>query len=130
MKEKRRFINIILLTLIIAVLLSVYAFLCSCGVVIPCVFYKITGLYCPGCGNTRAALAFLRFDFSAMLHYNLMFLPEILYVAMVYLVSAGNYIKNNKFSYRSPCKAIDWIFLILLLLWAVIRNVLPIFSLS
>lgn len=37
---------------------------------IPCMFQRLTGLYCPGCGGTRAVKAFFRGDIlaSIMLH--------------------------------------------------------------
>ena len=37
---------------------------------IPCLFHMITGLYCPGCGGTRAALALLRGQVVKSLLYN------------------------------------------------------------
>ena len=37
---------------------------------IPCIIYKITGKYCPGCGITRMLLAMLRLDFAAALRWN------------------------------------------------------------
>ncbi|QMV42022.1 DUF2752 domain-containing protein [Cohnella cholangitidis] len=40
------------------------------GIGIPCVFHELTGLYCPGCGITRAALSLLRLDFTQAYRYN------------------------------------------------------------
>jgi hypothetical protein len=37
---------------------------------IPCVFHELTGLYCPGCGMTRAVLALLRLDVYQAFRYN------------------------------------------------------------
>ncbi|WP_127585605.1 DUF2752 domain-containing protein [Paenibacillus koleovorans] len=37
---------------------------------IPCVFHTWTGLFCPGCGITRAALALLRLDVEQAFRYN------------------------------------------------------------
>lgn len=37
---------------------------------IPCLFHIITGLYCPGCGGTRAAAALLRGQILKSLVYN------------------------------------------------------------
>lgn len=36
----------------------------------PCIFRKATGIYCPGCGSTRALRALFRGDFLAALRYN------------------------------------------------------------
>ena len=47
-----------------------------------CVFYQLTGLYCPGCGSGRASVALLHLDFAAALGYNLLYvllLPFIVY---------------------------------------------------
>lgn len=46
---------------------------------LPCIFQLLTGLYCPGCGGTRAIVSLLRGDFvtSFLLH------PFVPYVAVV-----------------------------------------------
>ena len=36
----------------------------------PCIFYKLTGLYCTGCGTGRAAVAILHGDLLAAFGYN------------------------------------------------------------
>ena len=40
-----------------------------------CIFYQWTGLYCPGCGATRAFSALLHGDIKASLHDNLLLIP-------------------------------------------------------
>lgn len=57
-----------------------------------CIFLKITGYYCPGCGNTRSLLAFLHGDIIGALHNNitpilLFALLLLLYVEFLFSVS-------------------------------------------
>jgi hypothetical protein len=40
---------------------------------LPCPLYVSTGLYCPGCGLTRAGLAFLRGNIAQAFGYNIFF---------------------------------------------------------
>ena len=40
-----------------------------------CSFYRLTGLYCSGCGTTRALYAALHGDFYAAFRYNLLLFP-------------------------------------------------------
>ncbi len=52
----------------------------------PCLFRTITGLYCPGCGGTRALIALLHGNLILSFFYH----PLVLYVAVlavIYLVS-------------------------------------------
>ena len=48
-----------------------------------CMVYKWTGLYCPGCGCTRALSALLHGDLKASLHNNLLLIPGFLLVALL-----------------------------------------------
>ena len=56
---------------------------------IPCPVHLLTGLYCPGCGNTRALHALVHLDFIGMLNYNLLF--PFLFVILGWLL-AGEYL--------------------------------------
>lgn len=40
-----------------------------------CMFYQWTGLYCPGCGATRALSALIHGDITASLHNNILLIP-------------------------------------------------------
>ena len=48
----------------------------------PCVFNKVTGLCCPGCGGTRAARALLRGEIIKSIYDY----PPLLYAVIVYVI--------------------------------------------
>ncbi len=119
--------KLLAVTLLSVVAVGVIAFLVTKGLRIYCLFNLITGLNCAGCGNTRAAFALLRLDFGAMLHYNLFFPLEIAYIFRVYFVCAKNYLKSGKVFFNIRPSWIDISFLILLVVWTVVRNVTPLY---
>lgn len=50
-----------------------------------CIFRRITGIPCPGCGMTRACLAAMRLDFhSAFFYHPLWFLPAPLVLGTIF----------------------------------------------
>ncbi len=63
----------------------------------PCVFVKMFGICCPGCGMTRAWLSVLQFDFISAFKFHPMFftIPVIAF----YLVFDGAFAKNKKLNY-------------------------------
>ncbi len=82
--KKKRFTKRELVTL--GVLLALGAAVCAVLLIVPpgsprakwlpkCMFHKMTGLYCPGCGATRALSAMLHGDVKASLHNNLLLFP-------------------------------------------------------
>ena len=122
---KKRLLRLVLLSLLaLAGLFLIYLIFNSTGFGIPCVFFKITGIKCPGCGNTRAVQSLLTLNFRASLSYNYLYPLELLYILWVYLHSAMKYIKEGKFNYNPSCQALDIIILIVIILWIPIRNVL------
>ena len=120
----RRSIHILLISLGIFFAVVVFYVLAVHGIGIPCLFHKVTGLLCPGCGNSRAALALLRLDVAGALAYNLLFPLEFFYLAWVYFCCCRQYLKTGKFTYRPPFIAADIAILILLVLWWVVRNLI------
>ena len=44
----------------------------------PCLFHRLTGFYCPGCGGTRAFIALMSGQFLKSLYYH----PLVLYTAV------------------------------------------------
>ena len=101
---------------------GIFWLLAQFGIGIPCIFNRLTGLQCPGCGNSRAALALLRLDFSAAFRYNPLCFLEFGYIGWVLFHSARNYLKDGKFTYQPPMLWIDLLILIVLLLWWPLRN--------
>lgn len=43
---------------------------CCFNSFIPCIFHKITGLYCPGCGVTRMLISIFKLEFYQAFRYN------------------------------------------------------------
>lgn len=66
------------------------------GPIIPCIFNKITGFYCPGCGMTRALHSIFRFDFYQAFRFNaLIFIMPPNFI-LYYLSKHNKYIKLEK----------------------------------
>ena len=122
--RSRRKLHILLLTLAIAMLVGLFYLLSRSGIGIPCLFNKITGLQCPGCGNSRAALSLLQLDFRAAFQHNLLFPLEFGYIVWVYLFCCVRYLQGKSFSYRPTHPWLDISVLILVILWGIIRNMI------
>ena len=55
---------------------------------LPCIFYLLTGLYCPGCGAGRACYSILHLRFADALCYNPL-MTILLPLIGLYIVSTG-----------------------------------------
>lgn len=123
--QKRQIYLIVLTAAILIVGLALYV-LAKIGHPVPCLFHKLTGLQCPGCGNTRAVLALLELDIVGALSYNYLFPVCVFYLCFVYIRCAIAYYRTGKFTYRTPAPAMDIVILALLVIWWVVRNILHI----
>ncbi len=90
--KKKRFTKQKLITL--GVLLVLGAAACVVLLLVPpgsphakwlpkCMFHQLTGLYCPGCGATRALSAMLHGDLKSSLHNNLLLFPLLALIAVL-----------------------------------------------
>ena len=89
-----------------------------------CVFYRLTGLYCPGCGSTRAVMALLHGRFLLSFHENPMPLTCLVLALLGYIeLWALTFGKKLRLL---PRKWQLWAALVgLYLVWAVVRNFVP-----
>jgi len=55
----------------------------------PCLFHALTGLWCPFCGGTRAAWAFMHGDWRLMMHANALFPTMVAVAAWTWLAWLG-----------------------------------------
>lgn len=103
-----------------------YAGFCKAtGWALPCLFYKLTGLYCPGCGVTRMCLALLRLDFPAAFAANKGVFAALPVLAVLLAWSAYRWVKELSQSRMEQTAA--WVLLGYFLLYGLLRN-LPAFS--
>lgn len=80
---------------------SAYAyFVMTAGWGIPCLFRKMTGLLCPGCGVTHMCICLMQGDIAGAAKHHcllLFFLPPLLLVLGDYVIG---YIRSGKYRLR------------------------------
>mgnify|MGYP001218653100 CR=1 FL=1 len=90
----------------------------------PCFFQQMTGLYCPGCGGTRAVLALLTGHPVKSFFYH----PVVLYVAVLVGIFLGSFalerISKGKIHGISFRIGYLWTGLFLVIINWLIRNLL------
>ncbi len=103
------------ISLIIGILVLILLF--KYGIGIPCIFHKITGLHCPGCGMTRAFGALIELKPYQAIRYNALLLLIPLYG--IYCVLKYKHIKY--------ANIIIYILLGIIIIYGILRNI-PMFS--
>ena len=105
---------------------AVFYLLAQQGIGIGCPVYQLTGLRCPGCGNSRAALALLQLELVTALQYNWLFPLEFGYLLWFLGKSCAAYLRAGRFSYQPKSWWPDAAVLAAVLLWGILRNILGI----
>ncbi|MGW1022503.1 DUF2752 domain-containing protein [Streptomyces sp. NPDC002577] len=113
----------------LGVLASVGAAFAYVGVVDPnepghypvCPLYRVTGIYCPGCGGLRSAHAFVHGDFVAALRDNALGVAGYVLFAVLWVVWAVRAAQGRPLRI-DPRPAHLWAFGVLVLAFTVVRN--------
>ncbi|GAB4315997.1 MAG: DUF2752 domain-containing protein [Candidatus Sumerlaeia bacterium] len=94
----------------------------SSGVYPPCMFHKLTGLHCPGCGGTRAVHSLLHGDVRQALAWNALVPALIAGLVVLWGFYAGQYLFKGRRNFPPlPSRWARLIFIGLLIFW-VARN--------
>lgn len=91
-----------------------------------CQFHALTGLYCPGCGATRASYQLLHGNLLAALHDNALVIASLPTLAARVIWVLNRQRRGQPVPLFIPAAAL-WVFLVLALVFVVLRN-LPAFS--
>lgn len=97
-------------------------FLSSVKEVLPeCLFFRLTGLHCPGCGGTRSAEALVHFNLGEAIRQHAWFTGTVLLGLPVLLWMALT--EKNK-SLSGPCFSNYWLWfcLVSLIVYTITRN--------
>ena len=87
-----------------------------------CLFHKLTGWNCPGCGGTRAAYQLLHGHLLRALHDNALFILILAGLAVWSLRWAVRKMRNQPATFNVPAK-VWWWFLVVALIFTGLRNV-------
>ncbi len=114
--KRKDYIIIIIVVTVMAILVLMER------IAIPCIFNKVTGLYCPGCGITRAIRALLKGNIAESFHNNALLYTVLPVVGIVEIIY-----RLTKRKYKKMYNIILILALISALVFGVLRN-LPQFS--
>lgn len=89
-----------------------------------CIFHKITGLYCPGCGITRCLNAIIHMKFYQAFRFNpyLFLLMPLIFPYVSYQIYIWIFSLKDKLTTKIP-KGILITLLITLILYGILRNI-------
>ena len=95
-EKKRCLIKVFRQISIILLLGGIYLIIVrKIGKGIPCIFFKLTGLQCPGCGMTRAMVEIGKGNFRAAFQYNVLSLT-VFPVLCIYMLFRLVHTEMNK----------------------------------
>lgn len=67
---------------------------------IPCIFYKITGVQCPGCGMSRAILALMHGKWKQAFYYNRLSITLLPVLLLYLLYRSKKYIYDGRVNFH------------------------------
>jgi hypothetical protein len=86
-----------------------------------CALYKLTGLYCPGCGGLRATHQLLHGRLLAAFHFNPLFIVALPLLFWAFARATSRYFRGESFV---PALRPNWLWSsgVAILLFGIIRN--------
>jgi hypothetical protein len=88
----------------------------------PCLFHQLTGLFCPGCGTTRAILHLLHGEFREAVGSNPLLLVALPMLAVALAESRTRGMWRERLR-RVVCNpAVGWGFAVVTILFGILRN--------
>jgi len=116
--KNKQYIFLIIVVILMAILLI------HGKIAIACVFYEITGLYCPGCGITRSILSLIDGNIYQAFRYNPIIFIDI---PLIIITSIIDFIYKDNKKVKKVTNVIYIMLLIITLVFGVLRNI-PYFS--
>ncbi len=92
------------------------------GFGLPCMFHKVTGLLCPGCGLTRSIVALSRLDIARALSYHPLVFLCIAYFLWFGISAAVRYVRGEEDALWVRPAWLHVAVLVILLLFGILRN--------
>ena len=119
-------IKIILIEISIVLIAVVLINIINIDDIIPnCLFFEATGLQCPSCGGTRCVINLLQGNFKEAFFSHMIFFLTIIYLLIcnvIYIINLNRKEKIAEWIYPKYWYSI--IFVILLILYTILRNLL------
>ena len=119
----RKAISVVLPVFIVAAALLFFILDPAKHIIFPrCVFYSLSGYYCPGCGSQRAIHNLLHLNIAGVVKNNILFLPA----AVVIIYHYVHPVMNRRLGLRLPnilyMKHTPWVILGIVSVFWILRN--------
>ena len=92
------------------------------GLAIPCLFRKVTGLLCPGCGVTGMCVALLHLNWRGAFSCHPVLFVLLLPLTAVFICGAAGYVQNGRFRFARWQNLILYVSVAALVIFGVVRN--------
>ena len=117
---------VVVLPLLSIPILYFIALFVSKNITLPmCIFYKYTGMYCAGCGETRAVNALLEGNVLLALRQNALIIIALLVAIILYIETILKVVFEKKFKSLIVNYKFMWTFLGFLFVYSILRNFIP-----